>query len=60
MDEKLIGILCGTYSMIAVVIYLFCGMIWNLWNTAWLVFVVSGVACAITSMFGNYFAKKKK
>ena len=60
MDKKLIGILCGSYSMIAVLIYLLCGFFGNLWDKAWIVFVISGIACAMTSMIGGYAYDRKQ
>ncbi len=58
MNKKTIGMLCGIYSIVAVVIFVLCGFLLNAWDKAWIVFIVSGAACAITSMIGNNMAKK--
>ena len=50
--------LCGIYSIVAGVIFVLCGFLLNAWDKAWIVFIVSGAACAITSMIGNNMAKK--
>ena len=60
MNSKLIGMLCAVYSMVAALIYLLCGFIGNLWDKAWIVFIVSGFACAITAVIGGYINSTKK
>ena len=58
--KKLVGMLCAVYSMAAGLIYILCGVIGNLWDTAWVVFIVSGVACGITAVICNYVDSTKK
>lgn len=58
MKKQTIGMLCGIYSIVAVVIFVLCGFLLNAWDKAWIVFIVSGAACAITSMVGNNMAKR--
>ena len=60
MNSKLVGMLCAVYSMVAALIYVLCGFIGNLWDSAWVVFVVSGVACGITAVIGGYIESTKK
>lgn len=60
MNSKLVGMLCAVYSMLAGLIYVLCGFIGNMWDTAWIVFVVSGVACGITAVIGGYIESTKK
>ena len=59
MDPKLIGIVTTIISMVAVLVFLILGFFFGLWNTSWIVFVVSGIAIAIVSMVGKYTYEKK-
>ena len=39
--------------MVAVIIYLACGFLGNLWHIAWVVYPIFGVFCGIISMVVN-------
>ena len=58
MSNKSIGGICAIISMVAVVIFLVWGMFGNAWDKSWIVFVISGVACASVSIINNI--KKEK
>ena len=60
MDKKLIGIICAIIAMVTGVVYFIWGMVFNGWDTAWIVFIPCGVAIAIVSMIGNYTREKKE
>lgn len=52
-NDKKIGLICGCIMMIATMIFLSCGFIWNLWKTAWVVYPVFGIACGIAATVIN-------
>ena len=58
MSNKSIGGICAIISMVAVAIFLVWGMFGNAWDKSWIVFVISGVACASVSIINNI--KKEK
>ena len=58
MSNKSIGGICAIISMVAVVVFLVWGMFGNAWDKSWIVFVISGVACASVSIINNI--KKEK
>ncbi|MCX4342861.1 MAG: helix-turn-helix domain-containing protein [Kineothrix sp.] len=49
-NSRKIGLICGCIMMIATMIFCTCGFIWNLWQTAWVVYPVFGIACGIVSV----------
>ena len=59
MDKKLIGIICAIISMCSVVVFFIWGWVANSFAHAWLIFMIAGIACATTSMIGNYLNDKK-
>ena len=59
MSKKSIGGICGIISLVAVVIFLIWGMFGNAWDKSWIVFVISGVACACVSIIANIKNEKK-
>lgn len=52
-NDKKIGLICGCIMMVATMIYLACGFIGNLWQTAWVVYPIFGIACGITAIVIN-------
>lgn len=52
-NDKKIGLICGCIMMVATMIYLACGLIGNLWSTAWIVYPIFGISCGITAMIIN-------
>ena len=59
MSNKSIGGICAIISMVAVVIFLVWGMLGD-WDKSWIIFVVSGVACASVSIINNIKKEEKK
>ena len=60
MDKKLISIICAIIAMVSGVVYIIWGMMFDGWNTAWIVFIPCGVAIAIVSLIGKYTREKKE
>lgn len=52
-NDKKIGLICGCIMMVATMIYLTCGFIWELWHIAWVVYPIFGIACGIVSIIIN-------
>lgn len=52
-NDKKIGLICGCIMMVATIIFLTCGFIWNLWKIAWVVYPIFGIACGIVSTVIN-------
>lgn len=52
-NDKKIGLICGCIMMVATMIYLACGFIGNLWQTAWVVYPIFGIACGIAAIVIN-------
>ena len=50
MNKKVYGALCGIISMIAVLAFFIWGMIEGSYEHSWMVFIVSGIACAVLGM----------
>lgn len=49
-QDKVIGAVAGVIWPIAVCIFLFCGLVFNLWNICWIVFPITGI------LFGGFAA----
>ncbi len=60
MSKKTYGAVCGIISMIAVVIFFVWGMIEKSYEHSWIIFVVSGISCAILGMINNIRSEKKE
>ncbi len=43
------GWISGSIMSLAVTIFLFYGLVWNAWATAWVVFPIGGVLCGVVS-----------
>lgn len=52
-NDKKVGLICGCIMMVATMIYLGCGFIGNLWQTAWVVYPIFGIACGIVAIVIN-------
>lgn len=52
-NDKKKSFYCGCIMMVAVIIYLACGFLGNLWHIAWVVYPIFGVSCGIVSMVVN-------
>lgn len=52
-NDKKIGLICGCIMMVATIIFLSCGLIWNLWRYAWIVYPIFGISCGIVSIIIN-------
>lgn len=52
-NGKKTDLICGCLMMIATMIFLPFGFIWNLWKYAWIVYPVFGIACGIVSIIIN-------
>lgn len=52
-NDKKIGLICGCIMMVATMIYLACGFIGNLWQTAWVIYPIFGIACGIVAVVIN-------
>lgn len=51
-----IDVLCGCIMLAATMIFLVAGLIYNLWESCWIVFVVGGLLCGMVSLI----LKRKK
>lgn len=52
-NDKKIGLICGCIMMVATMIFLACGLLWNMWKTIWVVYPIFGIACGIVSIVIN-------
>lgn len=48
--EKLDSKISGVIMLVATMIYLIIGFLWGLWHPGWIVFVVGGILCGISSI----------
>lgn len=55
--EDKIGGLCGIIMLVAVMIYITCGFLLGEWGSAWVVFPIGGILCAIVAIFIDSFSK---
>ena len=60
MNKNTYGAICGIISMAAVIAFFVWGMIEKTYEHSWIVFVVSGVCCAILGMVNNIKGEKKE
>lgn len=58
--QKRQGVICAVVMMIATAFFLLFGAIGNWWNSAWVVFPVGGILCAIIITIMNAKDKNKK
>lgn len=49
-NDKKRGLYCSSIMIIATIIFLACGFIWDLWKIAWVVYPICGVSCALYSI----------
>ena len=49
-DNPIVGKICGSLFLISVTVYLILGFAWHMWSTAWIVFPVFIVLCAISAL----------
>ena len=49
-EEKLIGKYSGVIMMIATIIFLLWGFLFDGWHIAWVVYPVGGILCGIVSV----------
>lgn len=59
-NDKKIGLICGCIMMVATIIFLTCGFIWNLWRSAWIVYPIFGIACGIVSIIINRSSEEEQ
>lgn len=52
-NGKKINTISACIMMVATMIFLGCGFLWNLWYAAWVVYPVFAIACGIVSMIIN-------
>lgn len=52
-NSKKNSMVSGCIMMVATIIFLACGLIWNLWEYAWVVYPIFGIACGIVSTVIN-------
>lgn len=48
--DSLFGKWCGCIMLIAVIVFLVTGFIWEAWRISWIVFPVGGILCGIASI----------
>ena len=48
--NAMITVWCGCIMIVATIIFLVAGLIYNLWESCWIVFVVGGLLCGIVSL----------
>ncbi len=48
--EELNGKICGCIMLVATILFLLGGFLWDLWNICWVTFPVGGILCAITGI----------
>ena len=53
MNKKTLGGLCAIYCILSVIAYFIWGAIGGSYNNAWIVFLIAGAACAITSIIAG-------
>ena len=56
-ENSLSGKIGGVIMLLATVIYLIIGFVWNLWHPGWIVFLIGGILCGIMEIV---FPDKKK
>ena len=47
---NLIGKLCGCIMLVATIVYMIMGFVYNLWERAWIVYAVGGILCGIVAI----------
>lgn len=46
----MVAVWCGCIMIVATIIFLVAGLIYNMWETCWIVYVVGGLLCGIVSI----------
>lgn len=52
-EDRLIGMWCGCIMIFATIIFLVAGLVYDLWEKAWIVYVVGGLLCGIVAVIIN-------
>lgn len=46
-EDDRVGKICGIIMIIATIIFFICGVVYNLWHIAWIVYPIGGLICGI-------------
>ena len=49
-DDDRVGKICGIIMIIATIIFVINGIVFNLWHIAWIVYPIGGMICGIVSI----------
>ena len=49
-ENDKVGKICGVIMIIATMIFFTCGVVYNLWHIAWIVYPIGGMMCGIVSI----------
>ena len=52
-EDRLIGMWSGCIMIFATIIFLVAGLVYDLWEKAWIVYVVGGLLCGVVSVIIN-------
>ena len=52
-EDRLIGMWSGCIMIFATIMFLVAGLVYDLWEKAWIVYVVGGLLCGIVSVIIN-------
>lgn len=59
-NSKKISIICSCIMMVATILYLACGFIWNKWGSAGIIYPLFGIACGIAATVINRNNEEEK
>ncbi|MEY8508426.1 helix-turn-helix domain-containing protein [Lachnospiraceae bacterium 42-17] len=48
--NNIVSVWCGCIMLVAVIVFLVAGLVFNLWEICWIAFVIGGLLCGIVSL----------
>ena len=52
-ENSIVGKICGVIMLIATILFLISGLIYNMWNINWIVYPIGGIMCGIVGTIFN-------
>ena len=59
-EDKVIGAVASCVWSLAVVIFLFCGFVYNLWHIAWVIFPITGILFGLFTAIYSILSEKNQ
>lgn len=52
-ENSLVGKICGVIMLVATILFLVSGFVYNMWHISWIVYPIGGIMCGIVGTIFN-------